>query len=397
LVPPHNQNEIWKRGSAMLLLKGIAWNHSRGNLPVMATAQRYMETHPNVKISWDTRSLHDFGGADVNELSKKYDLMVVDHPWTGYAAKHNSYENLSNCMESKFLEDQKNNSVGYYYESYNIDNAQLALPIDAASPIAFYSKDKLEKHGVELPKTYDDVLKLAKEGLVACSLNGTSLLMQLYMFVEAKTQRVFEDNKIGDKSVLEESLDEISNLIKYLDPSCFNANPIAVYEMLDNPNRKELYAPFDFGYSNYSRDGYGRSIISSCNTVLYNDKPLRTILGGAGLALSTHCKNKEEAVAYMQYTASGRIQKTLFVENGGQPGHRSAWIDDRANYITHDFFKNTLDTLDRAILRPRHNGYLDFQERATFKIKDYFLNKISKDEIMDFLINEYKKSFKDGD
>ncbi len=381
----------------MTTIRGIAWNHSRGNIPVMATAQRYMELHSDVKIIWDTRSLHDFGGANVDELSKKYDLMVVDHPWTGFAYAHNSYTHLEDFIDREFLAEQKKNSVGSSYESYTYDNHQLALAIDAASPIAFYSNEKLIQNKVELPKTYEDVLDLAKDGLIACSGNGTSLLMQLYMFCDAISHSIFENNMIAERDVLDESLNIIDHLFSYLKDEYFYKNPIGIYEELSNKNKKALYTPFDFGYSNYSRLGYGDAIISSANTVTYKDKPLRTILGGAGLALSTRANNKDIAVDYMKYCASPIIQESIYVENGGQPGHRLAWESDRANYITNDFFRNTLDTLDRAILRPRFNGYLEFQEEATVRIKDYMLKNISRAEILDFLDKDYKKICGNGD
>jgi multiple sugar transport system substrate-binding protein len=35
----------------MIHLKGIAWNHTRGFVSVVATAQRFEELHPGVSIS----------------------------------------------------------------------------------------------------------------------------------------------------------------------------------------------------------------------------------------------------------------------------------------------------------------------------------------------------------
>ena len=35
------------------VLRGITWNHSRGFVSVVATAQRFCELHPNVEITWE--------------------------------------------------------------------------------------------------------------------------------------------------------------------------------------------------------------------------------------------------------------------------------------------------------------------------------------------------------
>jgi len=44
----------------MIELRGIAWNHSRGFTSVVATAQRFEELHPEVRITWEKRSLQAF-------------------------------------------------------------------------------------------------------------------------------------------------------------------------------------------------------------------------------------------------------------------------------------------------------------------------------------------------
>jgi len=41
----------------MIELRGSAWNHTRGFLPVVATAQRWEERNPEIRITWEKRSL----------------------------------------------------------------------------------------------------------------------------------------------------------------------------------------------------------------------------------------------------------------------------------------------------------------------------------------------------
>ena len=70
----------------MTKLKGITWNHTRGLLPMVATAQRFTELNPGIEISWEKRSLQEFADASIEDLAKRFDLMVIDHPWTGFGA-----------------------------------------------------------------------------------------------------------------------------------------------------------------------------------------------------------------------------------------------------------------------------------------------------------------------
>jgi multiple sugar transport system substrate-binding protein len=100
---------------------------------------------------------------------------------------------------------------------------------------------------------------------------------------------------------------------------------------------------------------------------------LRTTLGGTGLAISTQCQHIEVAVEYACYVASPECQRTLYVASSGQPGHRSAWLDQAANQATGNFFRNTLPALDRAYLRPRYAGYLHFQDHAGDVVREYVM------------------------
>ena len=53
----------------MVELTGITWNHTRGYLPMVATAQRYGELYPEVSITWQKRSLQAFADAPLSDLA----------------------------------------------------------------------------------------------------------------------------------------------------------------------------------------------------------------------------------------------------------------------------------------------------------------------------------------
>ena len=80
---------------AMVELIGITWNHTRGYLPMVATAQRFSELRPHVSIAWHKRSLQAFADAPLVDLAARFDLMVIDHPSIG----------LGNCMRVMHTKD----------------------------------------------------------------------------------------------------------------------------------------------------------------------------------------------------------------------------------------------------------------------------------------------------
>jgi multiple sugar transport system substrate-binding protein len=68
---------------------------------------------------------------------------------------------------------------------------------------------------------------------------------------------------------------------------------------------------------------------------------------------------------YAAFTASSDVQKGIYFQSGGQPGHRAAWTDSVVNAASADFFRDTLPTLDAAIVRGKFAGYMRFQDEGT--------------------------------
>lgn len=354
-------------------LKGITWSHSRGFTSIVAVSQRFSELHPGVDIQWEKRSLQEFADAPIENLAKTYDLLIIDHPWAGFAADTGILLPLEKYLSKDFLKDQAENSVGASHISYNFQGFQSALAIDAATPIAVYRPDYFENTGQNVPMTFEEVLTLAKQGVVAYAGIPLNLLMDFYMFAATSASGFFTEDEVIDTSSGIEILETMRELASYCPKEMFSWDPIQVHEVLSS-QEEIYYCPFAYGYTNYSREGYAKHLLKAADVVTYKGNMFRTVLGGTGLAISSQCKNIDTAVEFAEYTASPLIQRTLFFDNGGQPGHRGAWTDKTANSRCMDFFKDTLKTLDHSYLRPRYSGYLYFQDHAGDYVQDYVMN-----------------------
>jgi len=347
-----------------IILHGITWGHSRGITPLQAASQRYNELYPDVEIRWRKRSLQEFADFPIEKLAPQFDLLIIDHPWVGCAAAGQSVLPLNECLPEEYLDDQLNNSTGCSHLSYEYNNKQWALAIDAATPAASYRKDLLEKNGVKLPMVWSDVLELARAGKVAVPAIPIDLLMNFYSFCIAHGKEPFHDqHEVIDRETGIQSIETMKELYSHVDIRMFGYNPIAVAELMSQSD-DYWYCPFAYCYSNYSRTGFGKHLLHYSDVVAFDDNRLRTTIGGTGLAVSAHSQYKDAAIDFTAWIASESIQRTLYVQNGGQPGHRSAWMDEEANQLTHGFFTNILPVLENAYMRPRYNGYLDFQDRA---------------------------------
>lgn len=374
-------------------LRGITWNHSRGFLPMVATAQRFSELHPHVQITWEKRSLQQFADFSIQQLAETFDLLVIDHPWAGFAAKTKSIIPLDEYLSAAYLKDQELNSLGASYESYHYDKHQWALPIDAATPVAASRPDLLAEKGLQLPKSFEDLLALASRGLVAFAGIPIDVLMNFYTLCCSLGEDPCQsDEEVISKDTGVKALQLYRSLASKMDKANFHRNPIQVYEAMTQTD-EIAYCPFAYGYANYSRNGYARKTLHFHDMISLDGKTnLRSTLGGTGLAISSQCESIAIAVAYAQYVASPACQQTLFFESGGQPGHLSAWKNEEVNRQSQQYFINTLPALERAFLRPRYHGSMFFQDHAGDVVRDYLMNGGGEEQVLLALNDLYLQS-----
>ncbi|RZK40405.1 MAG: extracellular solute-binding protein [Pedobacter sp.] len=378
-----------------IILKGITWNHSRGLLPMVATAQRFSEMHPNVHITWEKRSLQAFADFSIQELAERFDLLVIDHPWAGFAAKTKSIIALDEYLSPEYLKDQELNSVGASYESYHYDGHLWALPIDAATPVAASRQDILEKNGLDLPKSFEDLLALADRGLVGFAGIPIDILMNFYTLCCSLGEDPCQhDDKVISIEVGIKALKMYRALAEKIDPANFHRNPIQIYERMTSTD-EIAYCPFAYGYANYSRNGYAAKVLHFHDMISLDGRTnLRSTLGGTGLAISAKCEHKEIAAAYAALVGSPECQKTLYFESGGQPGHLAAWQNEEVNRQSHQYFANTLPALQRAFLRPRYHGSMYFQDHAGDVVRAYVMQGGDEQEVLEKINKIYIESKK---
>lgn len=356
--------------SSSVTLRGITWNHSRGYLPMLATAQRFNELHPGIKIVWEKHSLKAFEDSPVGRLAADYDLLVLDHPCIVKAGPAGALLPLDEHLAPAFLADQAAQTVGLSHRSYQHAGHQWALAIDAATPVAFWRPDLLARSGHAVPRTWEEVMALARHGHVEVPAAPINCLMNFYTFCLAAGEEPFATpGRVVAPAAGLAALARLQELLALCDPGCWARNPIGSHDLVAGAaNGKISYCPLAYGYSNYARPGYAAHRLDSGEPPLVAGQPLRTTLGGAGLGVSALRGPRREALAYAEFVASAAIQRTLYPQSGGQPGHRTAWLDADNNRLTGDFFSRTLPVLDRAYLRPRFGGYMNFQKRGALVV-----------------------------
>ena len=378
----------------MITLKGMTWDHARGYDPMIATSKEYSKKNSDIEILWDKRSLQAFADRPIELMAHDYDFIVIDHPHVGEASSKQLLYNFSLAKNySNQLEELSKRSVGMSHASYNFNNGQYALAIDAATPVAAYRPDLLDN----IPSNIDDVILLAEKNKVLWPLNPVfcityfnSIAANWGMPINTP-EKHFIDKKIGIEILI-----LMKKLTKLLPQECLKMDPIQTLDFMSENNDK-IYSPMLYGYVNYSREGFRK------NRIKFDDMPSfdpsskinckGSQIGGTGLAISAFSKNIDLALDYAFWVASKDCQSSLFYFSGGQPGHLDAWKNNQINEDSLNFFLSTLKTMEKGWVRPRYNGYMYFQDVAGSIIND-FLNGDGKEEtIIDKLTNEFEKSF----
>ncbi|MDR5725974.1 MAG: extracellular solute-binding protein [Terriglobia bacterium] len=378
---------------SMVSLRGITWNHSRALPPLVATAQRFEEQHPGVRIQWEKRSLHEFGHADLATLAHNFDLLVIDHPMVGEADATGVLIDLFPRLIGNEIEDLRADSLGPCFSSYVYQGRLYALPIDAAAPAASLRPDLLDQLGLKEPQNWDDVMDVARLGWVRMPgfpadlfLNFMGLCVSRGSSVAASPEQLV-DHEIGARC-----LEDLCELAALMPDEIYGMNPIALYERMTDGD-SIAYCPFAYTYSNYSRDGFGAKRLRFSNPVALDGTiQMRTVLGGTGLAISAGCKDIPLALQYCRVVAGRTCQRTLYGMCGGQPARRSAWRDTLLNQITDGFFSRTVASIEKAYVRPRYRGYIGLQERAGAPIIEYCNHRGNAQRVLEQMDTLYRAS-----
>ena len=347
-------------------LRGMTWSHPRGYDPMVACSSLWQQK-TGVGIEWDKRSLQDFESFPVEELARAYDLIVIDHPHVGQITAERCLAPLDVIGREAERAALAAGSVGESYPSYGWQGRQWAFPIDAATQVQAWRPDALDAP----PSRWSEVLDLARQGRVLLPLRPPHSLMTFYTLAGNLGHACATDPS-GDLIDVEagskvfETMREIAALV---DPACFEMDPIAISERMTGADSKIVCAPLIYGYVSYAAAGFRAHHLAFADIpVIGTSGPIGSALGGTGIAVSAFSKAKDAAIDFAYWVASGDVQRGPYAAAGGQPGHAAAWEDQAVNAATGNFYRDTRATLEGAWVRPRHDGYMAFQQAASDRI-----------------------------
>lgn len=373
-------------------LKGLTWNHTRGLAPMQVTSKAFNDRYPEVEITWEARSLWSFGEEPIENVISQYDFIMIDHPFSGAASALGILTPLEEWSEKETMRDLERQSVGRSFESYHYNGHQWALPVDAAAQVVASRDDILDREGIELPKSWEEVIKLASQTKKVAMPMGAMGLWGVFCGLCANQgEAPFSefDNKVVSNDMGTHVLEQLRRFYAVVDPDCLKRYPPSLLRRMSE-TEEVWYMPFTYGYLNYCMEGFVETPLTFHDIFPNRDSGSSgATLGGVGVSITSHCQHKQVAAEYATWIAGASCQKTLYSWSGGQAGNVEAWKDPMLNKMTNNFYENTLESLEKAFVRPRYNGFHHFQTKAGKLLQSFLIEKIPEAEI----IKEFNRSY----
>ena len=345
-------------------LRALGWDHPRCMQPMKACTREWSRLHPNIRISWGVRSLGALGDEPLKGPAEKYDLLSIDHPFCGTAEAAGLLRPFDELLSTSDLDMLGEGAVGPSHSSYAFGGHQWALATDAASQVSAFRSDLMR--GRPLPETWEDALALASElaprvtlplapahaictFLTLCANSGSPAAASLDMLV---------DQENGERAI-----EIILELYSRGPAAATRWEPPDVLEQMTKSD-EVIYVPLTFSYITYTSSYGGRRPCNFFNIPSAGDGPVGATLGGVGLAISATSKHPREAAAFAAWASSADVQRTIVARSGGQPAARSAWTDLELDRKALGFYSNTIETIEKAWVRPRGIWWPPFQLAA---------------------------------
>lgn len=374
---------------SLIELKGMTWDHVRGR-DCLIESNDLLIQKCGISVQWDARSLLAFGDQHISEFYNDYDLMIIDHPHVPDAVHADAVVPFEDLVTASQLDLLEATSVGASHDSYLYIGKHWALAIDTAAQVSAFRPDKAERS----PVFWHEVFELAKKKQLLWAHKPVDAFSTFATVMAQKGAALKGTSSFINQETALEVLEFMVELASLVPDFCARSNPIDIAERLSESD-DYTYGICMYGYSNYSRDGFRN------HTLVYDDLPsfdgraTGSQLGGAGVAVSSKSKNPKAAAEAAMLLSLPDIQATTYGLGGGQPGNLIAWKDQMLNDVSHNFFRNTLRTLENAWVRPRVLGWPDVQYQSSLIIHKCLVEKKASKKDVEEIASTYDKYVKE--
>nr|CAD6436748.1 putative integral membrane protein [Rhizobium sp. Q54] len=368
--------------------KALTWDHPRGYNALAAAACQPELAESGLAIGWDKQPLEGFESHPIADLCGRYDLVVLDHPHVGEAVDGECLQPLESIFDKTTIERLQAESIGPSLSSYRFAGHHWALPLDAATQVMAARPDLLT---CPAPVLWDEVRILSQEtGKVALSLAGPHAALSFLSIATALGEPPAESDPdlLVSQQVGIEAYDLLNDLATRSPQTVRELNPIGILDHMAVSDDVAL-VPLIYGYVNYAAPKTGRPITFHNAPRLASGGRPGSTLGGTGIGISRRCEVTPALKQHLLWLMSADAQIRFIPDHDGQPSRREAWHDPAVNTRWGGFYCNTAETLEQAYVRPRHNGYIAFQAKASALLRQSMATRAPARNVIDQLQTLY--------
>lgn len=349
--------------------RGLTWDHPRGHDALAEAARLVNLDRAEPLIYWDKQPLEGFESAPIADLAAANDLIILDHPHVGEAVAEGCLIPLEELYSAEQISAWGTESIGPSLASYHWGGKTWALPLDVATQVVARRADRIE----DAPNSWAEIEEIAKTVPVALSVGGPHAFLNL-ISMAASEGFVAGGNQMLPDDIALASLDRMHRLSRNAPEGSGMLNPIELFEEMAHGD-EIAFIPLVFGYVTYAREGHTQHLITFSDTPR-SERGFGGVLGGTGIGFSKRAQPSQELLDHIAWLMTPETQTVFFPKHGGQPSARTAWQNQSVNADWGNFYSNTFDTAEHALLRPRYDGYIKFQTDAAARIR----NALSKGE-----------------
>jgi multiple sugar transport system substrate-binding protein len=375
--------------------RAITWDHPRG-YNALAAAAAALGPAEQLSIAWERQPLEAFESQPIKDLCARYDLVVLDHPHVGEAARDACLRPLEDVFAPETIAGLNRLTIGPCLASYRYAGRHWALPLDAATQVMAMRSDL---HEGPVPRTWAEVTALSKKSrdAVAMSIAGPHALLTFLSIAAAfdEPPAMRDPDLLVSTAIGTQAYELLADLTARSPRSVIDWNPIGILAYMTSHHDIAL-CPLIYGYVNYTSPGRGQPLrFFDAPRALPAGQPGST-LGGTGIGISARCDVSDPLKRHLLWLMGEEAQTRFIPAHDGQPSRRSAWADAALNERWGNFYCNTADSVEAAYVRPRHAGYIPFQNSASALLRTAMNDGVSAGPVLRELQALYRASHSGG-
>lgn len=361
----------------MQILKILCWGHRRAVDPLQAIARAFAIERPDLRLVIDVRPLSDFEHQGMASVAEHYDLIVYDHPFSGDIASGSLFVPLEDRFPDQLGAGADALYMGPSLASYRFAGHVWGAPIDAATQHAAYRADLLAAAGESVPVSWQDVVsmghRLRRRGLwlgLAVHTPHALLTIGALMSNAGKPWTTDPTQPLQvDREALVDAYEAVRSLLTLCPPEALAWNSIDLHDAM--VTRDDIvYTPCVYGYATYAEADQRQRLSFANFAGAVPPHAAGSAIGGTAVGLSSRTPQRASALALIAFLLKQPIQDDLIPSHHGQPAFASAWHRPDNDARFNGYYTAVAESMHTAWIRPRHPGYIPFQNQAGRVVAD---------------------------